>query len=154
MIFLFDPMQKEVRTWTHCEIEGLCFIATITSMRTGQRNRAAIIECAYELRHYLLNAKDVLIRHIHMMCPPSISGRSSWTLEELESIVVFTGEESRQSAVLYRTANASYKLGDLDLRRKKNSRVLFSAQQLRQHFPEASDVTYDDTAPHLLASLR
>lgn len=139
MIFLFDPKQQEVRTWTHCEIEGPCFIATITSIRTGQRNRAAMVECAYELRHYLLTAKDVVVRHVHMMCPPSISGRSAWALEELESIVAFTGVDNDQSALLYRTSTASYKLGDLDLRRKKHSRVLFSTRHLKQHSPEASE---------------
>lgn len=153
MIFLFDPKQKEVRTWTHCEIEGLCFIATITSIRTGQRSRAAMVECAFELRHYLLTAKDVVVRHVHMMCPPSISGRSAWALEELESIVAFTGVDNDQSAVLYRTSIASYKLGDLDLRRKKHSRVLFSTRHLKQHPPEASDPPRDERYPHMFAPL-
>lgn len=153
MIFLFDPKQKEVRTWTHCEIEGLCFIATITSIRTGQRNRAAMVECAYELRHYLLTAKDVVVRHVHMMCPPSISGRSAWALEELESIVAFTGVDNDQSAVLYRTSIASYKLGDLDLRRKKHSRVLFSTRHLKQHSPEASDTPRAERYPQRFAPL-
>jgi len=153
VIFLFDPKQKEVRTWTHCEIEGLCFIATITSIRTGQQNRAAMVECAYELRHYLSTAKDIVVRHVHMMCPPSISGRSAWALEELESIVAFTGVDSGQSAVLYRTSIASYKLGDLDLRRKKHSRVLFSTRHLKQHFPEASDTPRDERHPQMFAPL-
>lgn len=153
MIFLFDPQQKETKTWTHCEIEGLCFIATITSVRTGQRNRAAMVECAYELRHYLQTAKDVVVRHVHMMCPPSISGRSAWALEELESIVAFTGVDSDQSAVLYRTSIASYKLGDLDLRRKKHSRVLFSMRHLKQHSPRASDTPYGNKSPQMLAPL-
>lgn len=153
MIFLFDPKQREVRTWTHCEIEGLCFIVTITSMRTGQRSRAAVVECAYELRHYLLTAKDVVVRHVHMMCPPSISGRSAWTLEELKSIVAFTGVESDQSAVLYRTSVASYKLGELDLRKRKHSRVLFCARHLMPHSPVASDVSDDDRYPKMFAPL-
>ncbi|MNI03571.1 hypothetical protein D3C85_713170 [compost metagenome] len=153
MIFLFDPKQKEVRTWTHCEIEGLCFIASITSIRTGQQNRAAMVDCAYELRHYLSTAKDVVVRHVHMMCPPSISGRSAWALEELESIVAFTGVDSDQSAVLYRTSIASYKLGDLDLRRKKHSRVLFSTRHLNQHSPEASATPRDERHPQMFAPL-
>lgn len=153
MIFLFDPKHKEVRTWTHCEIEGLCFIATITSIQTGQQNRAAMVECAYELRHYLLTAKDVVVRHVHMMCPPSISGRSAWALEELESIVAFTGVENDQSAVLYRTSIASYKLGELDLRRKKYSRVLFSARHLKQRSPVASDGPRDERYPQMFAPL-
>jgi hypothetical protein len=141
VIVLFDPKQNEVRTWTHCEIEGLCFVATITSIRTGQRDRAAVVECAYELRNYLLTAKDVVISHIHMMCPPSVSGRSAWALEELESIVAYTGIGIDQSAVLYRTSVASYKLGELDLRKKKRSRVLFSARYLKQHSPKTSGRT-------------
>lgn len=153
VIILFDPTQKEARTWTHCEIEGLCFIATITSVRTGQRNRAAMVECAYELRHYLLTAKDVVVRHVHMLCPPSISGRSAWALEELESIVAFTGVDSDQSAVLYRTSTASYKLGDLDLRRKKHSRVLFSTRHLKRHSPEASATAYESRSSQMLAPL-
>ncbi|MNQ71796.1 hypothetical protein D3C85_864780 [compost metagenome] len=153
VIILFDPKQKETRTWTHCEIEGLCFIATITSVRTGQRNRAAMVECAYELRHYLLTAKDVVVRHVHMMCPPSISGRSAWALEELESIVAFTGVDNDQSAVLYRTSIASYKLGDLDLRKKKHSRVLYSTRHLTQHSPGASDSQHEDRSPQMLSPL-
>lgn len=153
MIILFDPKLKEVRTWTHCEIEGLCFIATITSMRTGQRNRAAVVECAYELRHYLLTAKNVVVNHVHMMCPPSLSGRSAWALEELESIVAFTGVNTDQSAVLYRTSVASYKLGDLDLRKKKHSRVLFSARQLEQHSPQTPDASDDGMYPQMLAPI-
>lgn len=153
MIFLFDPKQKDVRTWTHCEIEGLCFIATITSIKTGQQNRAAMVECAYELRHYLSTAKDVVVRHVHMLCPPSISGRSAWALEELESIVAFTGVDNDQSAVLYRTSIASYKLGELDLRGKKHSRVLFSTRHLKQHSPVASDAPHDESYPRMFAPL-
>ncbi len=153
MLFLFDPKQKEVRTWTHCEIEGPCFIATITSMRTGQRNRAAMVECAYELRHFLLTAKDVAVRHVHMMCPPSISGRSAWTMEELESIIAFNGVDVDQSAVVYRTSVASYKLGDLDLRKKKHSRVLYSACHLDRHHPTDSESPYEKSEPQLLATL-
>lgn len=153
MIFLFDRKHSEVRTWTHCEIEGLCFLITITSMRTGQRNRAAVVECAYELRHYLLTAKDVQVRHVHMMCPPSISGRSAWAMEELESIVAYTGADIDQSAILYRTSAACYKLGDLDLRKKKHSRVLFTTRQLEQHSPEISDVPHQDTYPQMLAPI-
>lgn len=153
MIFLFDPKQKEVRTWTHCEIEGLCFIATIKSIRTGQQNRAAMVECAYELRHYLSTAKDIVVKHVHMMCPPSISGRSAWALEELESIVVFTGVDNDQSAVLYRTSIASYKLGELDLRRKKHSRVLYSTRHLKQHSPVASNTSRDERYPQMFSPL-
>lgn len=135
MIFVFDPAHREVRTWTHGEIEGPCFIATITSMRTGEKNRAAVIECAYELQHYLSAVKDVVVEHVHMMCPPTVSGRSEWALEKLESIVVFQGVATNANAVVYRTSIASYKVGDLDLRKKKSSRVLYSPQHLQNHTP-------------------
>jgi hypothetical protein len=153
VIFLFDPKHREVRTWTHCEIEGLCFIATITSTKTGQRNRAAVVECAYELQHYLSNAEDVLVRHVHMMCPPSISGRSAWALEELISIEAFNGVNVEESAVVYRTSVASYKLGELDLRKKKLSRLLYSASRLEQHSPKPSDAPHEDRYPQMLAPL-
>jgi hypothetical protein len=117
--------------WTHAEIEGPCFIATITSMRTGQRNRAAVIECAYELHYYLSVVDDVEVKHVQMMCPPSISGRSHWVLEELESIIMFRGVVSGENAVVYRTNVASYKVGDLDLRRKKEARVLYNIKTLK-----------------------
>lgn len=151
MIFLFDRKHGEVRTSTHCEIEGLCFVATITSMRTGQCNRAAVVECAYELQHYLSTAKDVVVKHVHMMCPPSISGRSAWALEELESIVAYSGVDIAQHAVLYRTAIATYKLGELDLRKKKHKRVLFSARHLERQSPTDCDSRFDATEPRLLA---
>jgi len=122
-------------------------------MRTGQRNRAAVVECAYGLRHYLLTAQNVVVNHVHMMCPPSLSGRSAWAMEELESIVAFTGVNTDQSAVLYRTSVASYKLGDLDLRKKKHSRVLFSARQLKQPSPKTSDALDDDKYPRMLAPI-
>jgi hypothetical protein len=154
VIFLFDPKHNEVRTWTHCEIEGLCFIAIITSMRTGQRNRAAMVECAYELRHYLLTAKDIVVRHVHMMCPPSISGRNTWAMEELESIIAFNGVNVDESAIVYRTSVATYKLGDLDLRKKKQSRVLYSTRLLTQHCPEFSDAPSEDTYPQMLTPVR
>ena len=132
MIFVYDPAQREVRNCTHGEIEGLCFVATIISLHTGQTNRAAILNCAYELQYYLAAVTDVEVRHVHMMCPPSISGRTHWTLEELESVTVFNGISTDQSAVVNRTASASYKLGDLDLRRKKKSRVLYCPRHLQQ----------------------
>jgi hypothetical protein len=104
-------------------------------MRTGERNRAAVIECAYELQHYLFAVKDVVVEHVHMMCPPTVSGRREWALEKLESIVVFQGAATNATAVVYRTAIASYKIGDLDLRKKKSSRVLYSPQHLQNHTP-------------------
>lgn len=138
MILVFDPAYQDVRTWGHGEIEGPCFLATITSMHTGQRNRAAIIECAYTLQYYLLAVTDVTVEHVHMMCPPSISGRSQWALEELRTITMFRGLATGESAVVYRTSEASYKIGELDLRRKKEARVLYSQKSLGRHSPEIS----------------
>lgn len=139
MIFVYDPAHREVRNWTHGEVEGLCFVATIISMHTGQTNRAAILNCAYELQYYLAAVTDVKVRHVHMMCPPSISGRTHWTLEELENITVFNGVATGESAVVYRTALASYKLGELDLRRTKKSRILYCPSHLHQQTPQLSD---------------
>src|SRR3546814_14617890 len=90
-------------------MEGLCFVATIISLHTGQTNRAAILNCAYELQYYLAAVTDVEVRHVHMMCSPSLSGRTHWTLEELESVTVFNGISTDQRAVVYRPASASYK---------------------------------------------
>ncbi|MNP59885.1 hypothetical protein D3C76_1549170 [compost metagenome] len=120
-------------------------------MKTGQRNRAAMVECAYELQHYLSNARDVLVRHVHMMCPPSISGRSAWALKELESIVAYRGVNVDQHGVLYRTAVTTYKLGELDLRKKKHARILFSSRHLERHSRNAPHSLHDDVEPRLLA---
>lgn len=136
---MFDPACREVRTSTHCEVEGPSFLATITSVKSGKRDRAAMIRCAYELRHYLLVAKDVTIEHIQMMCPPSLNGKNHWTLEDLEKIVVFRGVERSQSAVIYQTSVATYKLGDLDLRRKKKSQVLYADDHRKTHVPQLSN---------------
>ncbi|MCD5972022.1 hypothetical protein [Pseudomonas quasicaspiana] len=138
MIFVFDPVQGAVRTWTHGEIEGPCFIATITCMQTGQQNRAAVIECAYELHHYLSVVNDVEVKHVHMLCPPSVSGRSQWALEELLSIIMFRGTMTGEHAVVYRTAVSSYKIGELDMRRKKETRILYSQETLRRYIPQKS----------------
>jgi hypothetical protein len=88
-----------------------------------------------------------------MMCPPSVSGRSAWALEELESIVAFTGVDNGQSAVVYRTSVASYKLGELDLRKKKHSRILYSARNLERYFPYTTIYPNDGRDSQLLASL-
>lgn len=120
VILLFDPEQKEVRASTHCEIEGLCFFVSIRCMHTGQQNRAAVVSCAYELRHYLEVAKDVEIHRVQMACPPSITGQCQWTLSELESVIIYSGVDTDESAVVYRTKSGVLKLGDLDLRKRKN----------------------------------
>lgn len=152
MIFLFDPKAGEVRTWTHCEIEGLCFFITIKCMRTGQRNRAAVVNCAHELRHYLLVAKDIEILQVQMMCPPSITGLSGWLLEELDSVVLHSGIGTKETAVVYKTKTQSYKLGDLDLRKKKSSRKLYSVNQFLTHEPEKGESRTIDNETHLYSN--
>lgn len=122
-------------------------------MRPGQQSRAAVIECAYEPQYYLSTAKDIKVRHVHMMCPSSISRHSAWGLEERESIVAFCGVDTDQTAVVYRTSVASYKIGELDLRKKKQARVLYSTHHLQMHSPEASNTPYDEVGPQLFAPL-
>lgn len=139
MILLFDPEQKEVRASTHCEIEGLCFFVSIRCMHTGQENRAAVVSCAYELRHYLEVAKDVEIHRVQMACPPSITGQCQWTLSELESVIIYSGVDTDESAVVYRTKSGVLKLGDLDLRKRKKSRILYSNHALANRIAEASE---------------
>lgn len=72
-------------------------------------------------------------------------------MEELESIVVFKGIDVDESAVLYRISIASYKLGALDLRKKKHSRVLYSARHLERYTHLALDAPYEDIYPQMLA---
>lgn len=98
-------------------------------MRTGQKDRAALIRCAYELHYYLQVAQDVVIEGVQMLCPPAVNGTSGWSLEDMLQIVFFKGVDSDQSAVLYRTAVGTYKLGDLDLRRKKDSKRLVFGEE-------------------------
>ncbi len=152
VIFVFDPVHRDVRTSSYCEIEGLCFIVTITCMQTGHE-RAAVVECAYELRHYLLTAENVSIKHIQLMSPPSVSGRSHWALEELERIVIYNDVGANQNAVVYQTSNTAYKLGDLDLRKKKTTRVLYAAQFFQMHEAEATVPPPVMSSPRLFASL-
>ncbi|WP_040266333.1 hypothetical protein [Pseudomonas rhodesiae] len=152
MIFFFDPKLREVRAWSHSEIEGLCFFITIRCMHTGQQNRAAVVNCAYELRHYIQAAKDVEIIQVQMMCPPSVSGLSGWILEELDSVVIYSGIDTHETAVVYRTHSKSYKLGELDLRKRKKSRKLYSANYLSTHTPEKSEERTIDNDAHLYSS--
>lgn len=152
MIFLFDPKPREVRTWTHCEIEGLSFLITIKCMHTGQQDRAAVVNCAYELRHYLQAAKDVEILQVQMMCPPAISGLHEWVLEELDSVVLYSGIDTDETAVVYRTKSQAYKLGELDLRKRKKSRRLYSTSDLSAHEPEKSEARIIACDVHLYSS--
>ncbi|VVO36777.1 hypothetical protein PS712_05473 [Pseudomonas fluorescens] len=136
-MLIYDPIEKAVKTWSHAEIEGPCFIATITSLESGETNRAALLRCAYSLHQYLLMVKGVEIKHIHMMCPPSISGKSQWIMEELISVISYNGLGSPEGSVVYRTKESVYKIGEFDLRQKKKSRVLYSSEQLQGHISEA-----------------
>jgi hypothetical protein len=135
-MLVYDPIEKKVRTWSHAEIDGPCFVATITSLQTGEVSRAALLRCAYTLHHYLLTVKGVEIKHIHMMCPPSISGKSHWIMAELLSVTSYNGLETPESSIVYRTKESAYKIGELDLRKKKKSRILYSTQHLQAHTPE------------------
>lgn len=138
MIYVLDSAVRTVRASTHCEIDGPCFLVTLTNLSTGKRDRSAIIECAYELRYYLQAAEDVVINQIQMLCPPVLTGRIGWSLEKLMSIDFFQGIEIDQSAVIYQTLVGTYKLGELDLRRKKNSENWFSEETLQTLRPRAS----------------
>lgn len=133
-------------------MEGLCFLITITSIRTGQRDRAAIVRCAYELQHYLECAKDVYIDGVQMLCPPTVNGKDVWSLELLLKIVFFESVERDESAVVYQTCEGTYKYGDLDLRRKKTRKVWYSERHLLSHRPQQSHRISNMGEPQLYAS--
>lgn len=154
VIYVLDPTNRTVRASTHCEIDGPCFLATLTYLRTGAQDRAAIIECAYELRYYLQVAEDVAIEQVQMLCPPALTGRTSWSLEKLLSIVFFQGIEIDQTAVVYQTSSGTYKLGELDLRRKKTSQQWFSERQLLSLDPQISNSDFGLKGHHLYAVLQ
>jgi len=133
-------------------VEGPCFLATISSIQTGKRDRAAIVRCAYELQSYLNLATDVIVEGIQMLCPPNLTGRTAWSLEDLLQIDCFRGVETEDSAVVYRTSIGTYKLGKLDLRRKKTCHVWYSKQRLSAYIPQASNRVLDMSEPHLYAA--
>lgn len=153
VIYVLDPARRSVETRSHCEVEGLCFLATITSIHTGKRDRAAIVRCAYELQSYLNFAKGVVIEGVQMLCPPDLTGRPAWSLETLVQIVCFRGVETEDSAVVYETSMGTYKLGDLDLRRRKTRHVWYSERHLRAHSPRASNETVDISEPQFYGSM-
>lgn len=78
-----------------------------------------------------------------MLCPPDLTGRDFWSLEDLVQIVCFRGIETGDSAVVYRTSKGTYKLGELDLRRKKTRHVWYSENRLRAHTPRVSNRIVD-----------
>lgn len=106
------------------------FLVTITPVQAGARDRAAMINCAYELKHYMSVATDVTIDHVQMLCPPTLTRSGGWSLEDLVDIVCFQGIESGESAVVYRTSRGIYKLGELDLRKKKTRQTWYSKKRL------------------------
>ena len=150
---MLDPAGRAVIARSHCEIEGPCFLATITSVHTGKRDRAAMINCAYELQYYLHCAEDVVIEELQMLCPPTVNGGDAWSLEDLVQIVFFEGVETNDTAVVYRTSQSVYKLGELDLRRKKSRRVWYSKRLLRSHIPRITNRASDLCGQQLYAPL-
>lgn len=153
MIYLSESHTRTVRTGSYCEIEGMCFWVTLRSLFNGDRERAAIVENAYELNVLLAKATGVVIEQVQMLCPPSITGRPSWSLEELRKVVIHRGIECSGSAVIYETDVATYKLGDLDLRVRKRSHALYSAQILKARTPTTSFSQKSAEDPQLYACL-
>lgn len=135
LIYVLDPAERTVFTRTHCEIEGIGFLITITSTQTGLGDRAALVSCAYELQHYMTIAADVEISRVQMLCPPALNRSGSWSLVDLDQITCFKGLSIQETAVVYRTDQGVFKIGDLDLRRKKTSYVWFSRKRLEKHQP-------------------
>lgn len=87
LIYLSESHTRTTRTGSYCEIEGMCFWVTLRSLFNGEGERAAIVEDAYELNVFLTRATGVEIAQVQMLCPPSITGRTHWSLEELHKIV-------------------------------------------------------------------
>ncbi len=153
VIYVFDPARSSVEANSHCEVEGLCFLATITSIHTGKRDRAAIVRRAYELQRYLNFAAGVTVEGVQILCPPELTGRSGWSLETLVKIVCFRGIDTEASAVVYETPMGTYKLGELDLRRNKTRQVWYSERHLRAHSPCVSNQTFNVNEPQLYGSM-
>jgi hypothetical protein len=112
-----------------------------------------MVSCAYELQHYLTIATDVEISDVHMLCPPALARSGHWSLEELAQITYFQGVEPQDSAVLYRTSQGAYKIGELDLRKKKTSRVWFSKKRLENLRPKISERVYESSDHQMYAPL-
>ena len=129
------------------------FLVTITPAQTGARDRAAMINCAYELKHYLSAATDVRIDHVQMLCPPTLTRSGGWSLEDLVDIVCFQGIGSEESAVVYRTSRGVYKLGELDLRKKKTRQTWYSKKRLADHRLKISKGSSDSGDPQMYAPL-
>lgn len=153
MIYVLDPATSAVHARSHCEVEGPSFLVTITHTQTGKLDRMAVVRCAYELQRYLDFATDVTILGVQMLCPPSITGRRLWSLEDLVRIVCFRSVASENSTVVYETSRGIYKLGDLDLRRKKTRHVWYSLERLKAHVPRSTHRTANQHEPHFYADI-
>ena len=153
LIYILDQAGRTVSIRTHCELEGMGFLVTITSAQSGMRDRAAMVSCAYELQHYLNIAADVEISGVQMLCPPTLSRSGQWTLDDLIQITCFEGVGTEESAVVYRTSQGVYKIGELDLRKKKTSRVWFSQKRLESHRPLISEAPPEPDAHRMYAPL-
>jgi hypothetical protein len=112
-----------------------------------------MVSCAYELQHYLNVAANVEISDVQMLCPPTLSRSGQWTLENLVKITCFEGVGTEESAVVYRTSQGVYKIGKLDLRKKKTSRVWFSQKRLENHRPRISEASPEPDAHRMYAPL-
>lgn len=151
MIYLSESHTRIVRAGSYCEIEGMSFWVTLRSLFTGESERAAVVSDAYELNIFLTQVKGVEIIQVQMLCPPSITGRPHWSLEELRKVVIHRGIESSQTAVIYETAVATYKLGALDLRLRKRSHALYSARNLKARTISAAVAPKSVEEPQLYA---
>lgn len=117
----------------------MSFLITITSVLTGMCDRAAMVGCAYELQLYMSTASDVEISRVQVLCPPNLTRSGKWSLEDLDQIICFQGIGTEESAVVYRTSGGTYKMGELDLRKRKTSQVWFSKKRLENHRPRVSE---------------
>lgn len=98
-------------------------------------------------------ASNVEISHVQMLCPPAITRSGKWSLEDLDRITCFQGVATEESAVVYRTSQGVYKMGELDLRKKKTSRVWFSKKRLENHCPTTSEPEHKSTVHQMYAPL-
>lgn len=97
LIYLSESHSHTVRTGSYCEIEGMSFWVTLRSLFAGENERAAVVSDAYELNVFLTQATGVEITQVQMLCPPSITGRPHWSLEELRRVVIHRGLSPRKA---------------------------------------------------------
>ncbi|OCX22719.1 hypothetical protein BBI10_09455 [Pseudomonas graminis] len=131
----------------------MSFLITITSVLTGMCDRAAMVGCAYELQLYMTTASGVEINRVQMLCPPNLTRSGKWSLEDLDQIICFQGVATQESAVVYRTSGGVYKMGELDLRKKKTSQVWFSKKRLENHRPRISEAVPQSGSAQMYAPL-